>query len=222
MNLLAIDTATDACSAAIFKEGEVFSQFQIVPRQHSQLLFSMCNQILSSSQLDVHQLDAIAFGRGPGSFTGLRIASSFVQAIAFAHQLPVIKVSDLQIVAQMMLDKYKCSKVLSLINARIGETYYAVFQRNQAGYAAIDGEEGIATIKELAEFDYFTGGIGGNGLAIYADQSCPLTAKVCDPDILPDAKAILPLAIEKLERGETCSAEDAVPIYLHPAMPAPG
>ena len=100
MKILAIDTATEACSAALYVDGKVRSHYQLAPREHSLLILKMVEQLLVDANAKVKQLDAITFGRGPGSFMGLRIAAGVVQGIAYAHDIPVIPLSTLQVIAQ--------------------------------------------------------------------------------------------------------------------------
>ena len=215
MKLLAIDTATEACSAAILDGDRLFSRFKIAPREHNRLLFLMCNELLAESQLIVDELDAIAFGRGPGSFTGVRIAAMFSQAIAFSHNLPVIAVSDLQILAQEISDRYTCSEVLGLINARLNEIYYGVYCRDEYGLVQLVGQENITTYEGILHFSHFTGSIGGSGLSACSELKKLTKAKVCANDIWPSARTMLQIAVAQFARGETCTPGEALPVYMN-------
>ena len=100
LKILAVDTATEACSAALYINGELFERYELAPRGHTQLILQMVEQLLEQHQLNLKQLDALAFGRGPGSFTGVRIATGVVHGLAFASDLPVVPVSPLAAIAQ--------------------------------------------------------------------------------------------------------------------------
>ena len=99
MKLLALDTATEACSAAVWVDGAVLERYELAPRRHAALILPMIEAVLAEAGLSPPQLDAIAFGRGPGAFTGVRIAVGIVQGIAFAADLPVIPISTLAALA---------------------------------------------------------------------------------------------------------------------------
>ncbi|MGB5456905.1 MAG: tRNA (adenosine(37)-N6)-threonylcarbamoyltransferase complex dimerization subunit type 1 TsaB, partial [Gammaproteobacteria bacterium] len=100
MKILAVDTATEACSAALYLDGEIHQQFRVAPREHSHIILPMIDQLLSDSGIRVSDLDVLAFGRGPGSFMGVRIAAGVAQGIAFAWDLPVVPISTLAAIAQ--------------------------------------------------------------------------------------------------------------------------
>ena len=129
MRLLAIETATEACSAALWVNGEIIERYQFAPRRHNELILPMCEQVLSQAQLNLSGLDAIAFGCGPGAFTGVRIAASVAQAIALAHDLPVVPVSTLANLA-FQAEVNPGELILPAIDARMDEIYWAVYKKN--------------------------------------------------------------------------------------------
>jgi tRNA threonylcarbamoyladenosine biosynthesis protein TsaB len=118
--ILAVDTATEACSAALYIDGEIEQKFELAPREHTQFILQMIESLLVEADLKMNQLDALAFGRGPGSFTGVRIATGVVQGIGFAADLPVVPISTLASIAQVMQDDHGADKVLYAIDARMG------------------------------------------------------------------------------------------------------
>ena len=129
--ILAIDTATDACSVAVYLDGEYRERYQVIPRQHSQRLFAMLGELLNPGDLREQGIDAIAYSEGPGSFTGLRIAASAVQGLAYASGLPAIGISTLALQAQTALRTGvadAAQNVLSLIDARINDAAPAAYQ----------------------------------------------------------------------------------------------
>ena len=129
--ILAIETATEACSVALWRDGDLKQSHDVTPRQHSQRLFGMLRELLPDGQLRDHGVDVIAYGSGPGSFTGLRIAASAVQGLAFASSLPAVPVSTLACQAQTaqrlgLVQEGDC--VFSALDARINEIYHATYR----------------------------------------------------------------------------------------------
>ena len=121
MKLLAIETATDACSCALDIDGESRWRYQLAPRQHAELLLPMVSELLDEAAVAMRDLDGVAFGRGPGSFTGVRIAASVVQGLAFGADLPVAGVSSLRALAEGVRREYGEEAVLSAFDARMSE-----------------------------------------------------------------------------------------------------
>jgi tRNA threonylcarbamoyladenosine biosynthesis protein TsaB len=160
MKILAIDTATEACSAALYIDDEagnvnISSRYQLAPREHSRLILKMIDELLAQAELSVDKLDAIAFGQGPGSFMGLRIASGVVQGIAFAHDIPVIPVSTLKAIAQRAYEDTGSQNVIAAIDARMGEVYWAAYSLKQNRWH-LHGEESVVspdkiTLPEMPE-----------------------------------------------------------------------
>ena len=221
MNILAIDTATEACSAALYINGELRSTYLLAPREHSRLILKMIDGLLLESDLSVSKLDAIAFGRGPGSFMGLRIAAGVVQGIAFAHDIPVIPVSTLKAIAQRAFEQTKNKYVLTAIDARMDEVYWAAYSLKEQLWH-LHGEESVISpdkvcIPELLSqsVDSWVG--AGTGWASYKDRLL-LTTNTQLPTILPDcfpsAEVIATLAVNELNVGNTLSAAEAIPVYL--------
>ena len=124
--ILAIDTATEACSVAVWNQGEIHALFELCPREHTQRILPMVQQVLAESGLALNQLDALAFGRGPGSFTGVRIGIGIAQGLALGADLPMIGVSTLQTMAQGAWRVSGAARVLAAIDARMGKSTGAV------------------------------------------------------------------------------------------------
>jgi len=127
VKLLAIETSTDACSCALWFHGEVLERFELSPRKHGELILSMVDSVLAEGEVSLSDLDGIAFGRGPGAFTGLRIAAGVTQGLAFAHDLPVVPVSSLAALAQGVLIPKEVKNVFTIQDARMGEIYCGAF-----------------------------------------------------------------------------------------------
>lgn len=219
--ILALDSSTEACSCALFLDGEVREEFALIPRQHARRMLPMIQDLLATAALDLEQLDAIAWGRGPGSFTGLRIAAGIAQGIAFAAELPVISVSTLAALALQHHDLHGSNRILACIDARIDELYWACF-RMEEGLPQVVGEEQLCAPEALpAEFlqVFFSQdgvAVAGNGL-VYANRFPPsLQHRLvqCEPDMLPGAAAIVRLAAADFAAGRVQAPQDAQPLYL--------
>ena len=133
MRILAIDTATEACSAALWNDGTLSAHFEICPREHTQRILPLVQEVLAESGTTLTELDALAFGRGPGSFTGVRIGIGIAQGLALGAELPMIGVSTLATMAQGAWRKTGATRVLAAIDARMGEVYWAEYQRDEQG-----------------------------------------------------------------------------------------
>ena len=140
--LLALDTATEACSVALLHDGKVTSHYEVIPRLHAQRLLPMVQDILGEAGIALSAVDAIAFGRGPGAFTGVRIAIGVVQGLAFALQKPVLPISDLAVLAQRAHREHGAAQVAAAIDARMDEVYWGCY-REEAGEMLLQGAEAV-------------------------------------------------------------------------------
>jgi len=217
MKLLALETAAEACSAALYLEGELTSRFQVKPRGHSELILTMMDELLAEAGLHPNQLDALAFGRGPGSFTGVRIATGVVQGVAFAAELPVVPVSTLAALAQRAFRECGERRLLPAFDARMGELYWGAYRVDDAGIAQLQGQELVAQADQVSlpngEGWY---GIGG-GWQAYGEQLRPRLGaqlKASDGELLCRAEEVSLLGVDGFARGEAVAAEAALPVYL--------
>ncbi|HEX4869162.1 MAG TPA: tRNA (adenosine(37)-N6)-threonylcarbamoyltransferase complex dimerization subunit type 1 TsaB [Moraxellaceae bacterium] len=214
MKLLALETSTEACSVALSVDGRVVSRFRHAPRLQTDLLLPMTEEVLAEAGLGLGDLDALAYSRGPGAFTGVRIAAAAVQAFAFARDLPVVAVSSLQALAQGAWRVHGATRVLSVFDARMDEVYVAGFALG-AGRMLPLGEEHLCAPGALpAELrgEWFA---AGNGVAAYADVlagQCALAGS--DATLFPSAEDVLPLAEDRFVREGGQRAELALPVYL--------
>ena len=215
MNILALDTATEACSAALFCNGSVYARADIAPRRHAALILPMVDGVLGEAGLGLNDLDAIAFGRGPGAFTGVRIAAGVVQGLALGADLPVIPLSSLATLAQGAISQ--SATLLPAIDARMGEVYWAAYEAGQDGLAEQASEEQVTppdAVRVPAGKQVF--GIG-SGWGTYRDRLQRVLDKQitgADPDRFPLAKDMLALAVREYNAGRCVSAEQALPVYL--------
>ena len=214
MKLLAIDTATEACSAALFLDGELSSRYEFAPRQHSELILPMVDALLAEAEIKLSNLDCLAFGRGPGAFTGVRIAAGVIQGLAFAVDLPVIPISTLAILAQGAV--HQSDHILSAIDARMGEVYWGLFQRRQDVVAAV-GEESVTKPEQVtasSDCQWFGIGSGWKTYAQELQQAINGNLIGHKGDAWPHARDIIPLAIRAYAAGAAVPAEQALPVYL--------
>jgi tRNA threonylcarbamoyladenosine biosynthesis protein TsaB len=217
MKILAVETATEACSAALLIDDRLIERFSLAPREHNRLILPMIESILVEAGLAVAQLDALAFGRGPGSFTGVRIASGVVQGIAFGADLPVIPVSTLAALAQEALAETGADYAYPCIDARMGEVYWGVYGRGGDGYAELMGEEAVLPAEQVP-FPEHSRGIGtGSGWSTYGSvlgNRLGHRIEAVLADRFPRAGLVARLGAEAFRRGISVAPEQALPVYL--------
>ncbi|MDH5573164.1 MAG: tRNA (adenosine(37)-N6)-threonylcarbamoyltransferase complex dimerization subunit type 1 TsaB [Gammaproteobacteria bacterium] len=221
MKLLAIDTVTEACSVGLLIDNDITESFEVVPRSHTQRVLPMVDDLLSRAGLSVQQLDGLVLDRGPGSFTGLRIGTSVIQGLGFATNLPVVPVSSLAALAQAGLREHGLTKVLSVMDARMGEVYWGFYSLTE-GYMQLSGTEQISQAEHINQAGLIptNGGdwtIFGTGCQNYAAQLAGLSGireLISEPDIYPRARYLLELAVFEWQQGNTVAALHAQPVYL--------
>jgi len=216
--ILAIETATDACSVAVLLDGQIREHYAVAPRQHSQLLFTMLEDLLPGGDLADLGIQAIAYGCGPGSFTGLRIAASAVQGLAYSCNLPAIALSTLAVLAQSARrrgDVDAGDTVLCTIDARINEVYSAVYMYENNLAVLREGPWACAPT-DLSPAEFKTLCAVGSGCHFLHDFPLALRAKIrsCTPDLLPAARDMIPLALAKFECGDFQSPRQVQPVYV--------
>lgn len=206
MKLLAIDTATDACSVAMDIDGELFSDHRVEPQQHAALLLPMVDGLCTKANIELSMLDAVVFGQGPGSFTGLRIAASTAAGIAFGADCKIIALSSLQAMAQGVYRMQGVKKVFVATDARMGEMYWGTYRLDDAGLMQAASEDALNK-PELVEIPVgFTP--AGSGVEVY--KNSPNTVK----DVWPNAIDLISLAKPLATAKQWESADSALPIYL--------
>ncbi|MFI0487929.1 MAG: tRNA (adenosine(37)-N6)-threonylcarbamoyltransferase complex dimerization subunit type 1 TsaB [Yersinia sp. (in: enterobacteria)] len=216
--ILAIDTATEACSVALWNNGEVQALFELCSREHTQRILPMVQQVLVDSGLSLQQLDALVFGRGPGSFTGVRIGIGIGQGLALGADLPMIGVSTLQTMAQGALRLTGATRVLAAIDARMGEVYWGMFEWNGEGNWLGDETEAVVTPEQAVICAQSLSGnwaTVGTGWKTYPDLISGSNVVLIEGQItLPHAEDMLPLALSLWANGRAVSVELAEPVYL--------
>lgn len=218
--LLAFDTATEACSVALLHNGKIYSHYEVIPRLHAQRLLPTVQTVLSEAGVALSAVDALAFGRGPGAFTGVRIAVGVVQGLAFALNRPVLPVSNLALLAQRAWREQGATQVAAAIDARMDEVYWGCYQLKDglmqpAGVEAVLPPEKVA-LPRAASGEWFG---AGTGWGYVARMSVVPTAM--DAGLLPQAEDLLALALPAFLRGEGVNAEEAQPVYLRDNVASP-
>lgn len=216
MRILALDTSSDACSVALMLGDQVIEDFRVEPRRHTHLLLPMIERILAESGVALTSLDAIAFGRGPGSFAGIRIATGAAQGLALAADLPLIPVSTLSALAFNVLKSSPESRVLAVLDARMDEVYWSVCCAQGHGVDLLQFEQVSAPDAVLLDTDSRPLVAIGTGL-VYSERF-PVETRNCiqssESTCYPRAVDMLTLAAIELEEGRVCSPESAQPVYL--------
>lgn len=218
MRILAIDTATEACSVALWNDGTTSAHFELCPREHTQRILPMVQDILTDNGISLTELNALAYGRGPGSFTGVRIGIGIAQGLALGADLPMIGVSTLATMAQGAWRKTGATRVLAAIDARMGEVYWAEYQRDEHGVWHGEETEAVLKPEQVTERllhlsgDWVTVGTGWPAWPELGKE-CGLALR--DGDVLlPAAEDMLPIACQMLTAGNVVAVEQAEPVYL--------
>ncbi|PCI66911.1 MAG: tRNA (adenosine(37)-N6)-threonylcarbamoyltransferase complex dimerization subunit type 1 TsaB [Piscirickettsiaceae bacterium] len=216
MKILAIETATEACSAALLLGDEVIERFQVAPRQHGNLILPMVDELLVEAGLSLGQLDALAFGRGPGSFTGVRMATGVIQGLAFSADLPVAPISTLHALANQVELNGSIEHVFVALDARMGEVYCCDYIVTDGSLQQVEEERVIAPEKvgNIIAPSLVAIGHGWRTYELILTTSLGCDIQALYPDALPKASDVAQLAIKCVENGQTVSAEHAMPIYL--------
>ena len=218
MNLLALDASSDYCSCAVVmgdrKNNTIVSRCQHAPRQHGNLILTQADAVLAEAGIAQTALDAIVFSRGPGSFTGVRIACSVAKGIAFGLNIPLVPVSTLQLMAQSAYASEGLTNVAVGIDARMKEVYWCHYILDAAGYMKPVQDEILITPELVACLEGEWVGVG-NGWTVYGD-ALPERTQISQfhDNIEPCAQHLLPMAWQALAEGQTVSAEQAEPVYL--------
>jgi tRNA threonylcarbamoyladenosine biosynthesis protein TsaB len=217
VRILAIETATEVCSVALLLDEEVLERLEVAPRRHAALVLPFAEALLADAGLRLQQLDAIAFGRGPGSFTGLRIAAGMAQGMAFGSELPVLPVSTLAALAQATVRERGRAAVLAALDARMHEVYWGAYRRAGNGLVEAVGEERVmppVQVDKPAGGDWCGAGSGWASYGEALSSRCNLAGADIYADQRPRAADVARLAAAQWVRSGAVAAERAVPVYL--------
>lgn len=216
-NLLAIETSSEACSVALSLNGECREVHEQAPMRHAELLLPAVSRLLDQAGLPIAALDAIAFGRGPGSFTSLRIGIGVVQGLAWAADLPVVPCSSLAAVAQAAFDQAGggSGRVRVAMDARMQEVFTADFVCGPGGLAESASAERVCAPSAVASGTTTPFFAAGNGFDRFTElREMAETAVACYPDLWPHAAVIARLALGWLENNQPLPAALAQPVYI--------
>jgi len=211
MKILAIDSSTELCSVALWLDGEMLVREELAGQRHSELLLPMVHELLAEAGLDLKALDGIAFGEGPGSFTGLRIGCGVAQGLAFGADLPVAGVCTLLALAEAS----GAGRVIACLDARMNEVYAGLYRREGSGWRALAGP--VVCPPSLAPLLGGAGCIGaGPGFAAYPALRERMQGRLARivADAIPHARGIVKLAAPRFTAGEFGAPETAEPVYV--------
>ncbi|SIN93805.1 tRNA (adenosine(37)-N6)-threonylcarbamoyltransferase complex dimerization subunit type 1 TsaB [Salinivibrio sp. ES.052] len=216
LQILAVDTATENCSVALCCGDQVIARSEIAPREHTTKILPMVDEVLAEAGIALTQLDALAFGRGPGSFTGVRIGIGIAQGLAFGADLPMIGVSTLEAMAAQSYRLSGATHVLAAIDARMGELYVGQYQRTQTGLWQRLGQEAVVAPEALApESSEGVWTLAGTGWSAYPDLASRLALQSVVSEVLyPQAQDMIDIAQHAYQAGDAVAAELASPTYL--------
>lgn len=220
MNILSVEASTESCSAALYTDEHIFLKHQIAPREHSKLLLNMIDEILTEAKISLSDIDAFAYGVGPGSFTGLRIAASIVQGLAFGMNKMVVPVSTLQALAQAAWKRFNMPQVFAALDARMNEIYF--------GFYELDDNNIMQSVRpdNMSSPSFFAGlpleivaktwnGIGAGVEAYQALLRKSLPCVVINESLLyPSALEVAIIASKVFANKGGMPAEYAMPIYI--------
>ncbi|HYL70680.1 MAG TPA: tRNA (adenosine(37)-N6)-threonylcarbamoyltransferase complex dimerization subunit type 1 TsaB, partial [Candidatus Dormibacteraeota bacterium] len=207
------------CSVALWQDGHLASREELLTRGHAERILPMVDELLRSSGVPLSALAAIAFGRGPGAFTGVRLAASVTQGLAFGAGVPVVPVSDLAALAQRVLDAEPAARrVLVCNDARMHELYWGCFERGEDGYAGSSGEERVGGLDSITLPTPWAQGVHatGSGFSAYPGLRAALGASLerVHEGLWPRAAEIARLAVPLVHAGTVLPAAEALPVYL--------
>ncbi|MGE0113689.1 MAG: tRNA (adenosine(37)-N6)-threonylcarbamoyltransferase complex dimerization subunit type 1 TsaB [Steroidobacteraceae bacterium] len=215
VKLLAIDTATEQCSVALLHGAALFERCVRTPRGHADMVLPMVQEVMSEAGLGFTQLDAIAFGRGPGAFTGVRMAIGVAQGLAYAADLPLLPVSDLAAVAQQVAASLSAgAHMLVCMDARMGEVYSGQFVLTADGLVSPVAAERVCPPEHIDTAANELAMGAGTGFRAYPVLSARYAGLPLLDDILPRAVEIVRLGLRGWRAGLAVNAELAAPVYL--------
>ena len=217
MKILAIDTSAEACSVAVSNDGDFFSRYETAPQQHAGLIMPMIEEVMQEAELKPTDLTGLAYGNGPGSFTGVRIAAGTIQGLALGLDLEVAGISTLQALAHRAWREHGYSNVIAALDARMQEVYVGSYRFDSEGLSECVIADAVCSPDAVAfpELDKWAG-IGPGWLACEEALQVRFTERltVCNGTLLPHALDVLKLAEQEFSEGRHKPAFEVMPVYL--------
>ena len=213
MKILALDTSTQWLSVALFDGSEALALRERAGSAASERVLPAIGELLARAETSLERVDGIAYGAGPGSFTGVRIACGVAQGLGFATGRPLFAVPTLEAIAQSAWRAHGLERIVACLDARMHEVYVAAYVRNDNGWTSVRAPA-VCKPDALEAFydDRWFG--AGDGFAAYPSLAASLRLHACDADIIPDARAVAECAWPRVVAGEGVAAEDAEPLYV--------
>lgn len=219
MKLLALDTSSEGCSAALLVDGNVTERFEFAPRGHTRLLMPMIKELLAEQRLVPADLDAIGFACGPGSFTGLRIATGVVQGLSYGLDIPVVPVSSLAAVALDAIERFSVGEnkgVAVAFDARMGEVYWGCFVHRH-GLPELIGSETVCAPESIELPETYDPWLGvGQGWTLRERMPGMVNARIqqVETSLVPRAASVVRIASQEFGQGRAVPAAQAQPVYV--------
>lgn len=226
MLILALESTTEACSVALYNDERIVEKFEVAPRQHTNLLLKMVDSLLQEEGVSKHDLTAIAFCRGPGAFTGLRITTGIAKGLGYGLNIPLIPISSLAALAQggyrHSLNNVEQTYFLSCLDARKNEVFWGLYSIKE-GLARLEGDEYVSAIEQVAEIindidnsspQWLVVGTGTNIIEKLNEPKLTFVDSIPDKIHYPHAYDVALLAAREYQLGNTVTAEQATPVYL--------
>jgi tRNA threonylcarbamoyladenosine biosynthesis protein TsaB len=215
MRIIALDASTDRCSAALGDGVSWRERAEPAGQRHSELLLPMVRELLAEETRRLSDIDGIAFGAGPGSFTGLRIACAVAQGLALGAGLPVVGISTLEAMAETARTRHGSTRVVAALDARMKEVYIAAYEYEAGRWRTVNEPEAASprAVTALRGRDWAAVGPGFAAYPELAQRLQPALGRR-DADVVPDAVAIGMLALPRFAAGEGAPAQDAAPLYI--------
>ncbi len=217
MKILALDASTEACSVAVYVNGEIVERLAVTPRKHIEVLMPMIKEVMAESELTYQELSGLAFAAGPGSFAGLRIACGFAQGLGSGLNLPIVPISTLATLALPLLEEYPDKEILPIMNARMNEVYWGLYRKGENQLVSHVLEDQVSSLDYLYELFEGKGenlvGVGDGWLL--DEQSEQIIAPYAlSEQRHPRAGEVALLAKREIEQGLGLYADQVSPIYL--------